>query len=446
MAELVDEVTDLLRHLIRNACVNDGSAESGHEHRSVDTLRAYLEGPGCDTETYESEPGRESIVARIEGADPEAPSLMLMGHLDVVPANEDRWSRDPFGGELVDGVVWGRGAVDMLNLTSSMAVAFRHLADEGFTPRGDLVYLGVADEEAGGTWGAEWLVEHEPDAVRTDYVLTEFGGVRVPLSSDEAPRLPVAVAEKGAFWGRIVVRGTPGHGSMPLRTDNALVTAAEVVRRLADYEPPATVGEVWRRFVEGVSPPDELAGSLTDPDRVDGMVADVPDDALARVVHACTHNTLTPTMLSAGVKTNVIPDTAVIDFDIRGLPGQSEQDVLGMIDDALGDLRDDVEVVLERGDPASSSPIDTPLWDLLQEHASRLIPGSRNVPYLLWGGTDSRHLRKLGATCYGYGAYSAAITFGEFASMFHGDDERVDQGSLRLSTDLWLGVARGLLA
>lgn len=446
MAELVDEVTDLLRHLIRNACVNDGSAESGHEHRNVDTLRAYLEGPGCDTETYESEPGRESIVARIEGADPDAPSLMLMGHLDVVPANQDRWSRDPFGGELVDGVVWGRGAVDMLNLTSSMAVAFRHLADEGFTPRGDLVYLGVADEEAGGTWGAEWLVEHEPDAVRTDYVLTEFGGVRVPLSSDDAPRLPVAVAEKGAFWGRIVVRGTPGHGSMPLRTDNALVTAAEVVHRLADYEPPATVGEVWRRFVEGVSPPDELAGSLTDPDRVDGMVADVPDDALARVVHACTHNTLTPTMLSAGVKTNVIPDTAVIDFDIRGLPGQSEQDVLGMIDDALGDLRDDVEVVLERGDPASSSPIDTPLWGLLQEHASRLIPGSRNVPYLLWGGTDSRHLRKLGATCYGYGAYSAAITFGEFASMFHGDDERVDQGSLRLSTDLWLGVARGLLA
>lgn len=446
MAELVDEVTDLLRHLIRNACVNDGSVESGHEHRNVDTLRAYLEGPGCDTETYESEPGRESIVARIEGADPDAPSLMLMGHLDVVPANEDRWRRDPFGGELVDGVVWGRGAVDMLNLTSSMAVAFRHLADEGFTPRGDLVYLGVADEEAGGTWGAEWLVEHEPDAVRTDYVLTEFGGVRVPLSSDDAPRLPVAVAEKGAFWGRIVVRGTPGHGSMPLRTDNALVTAAEVVRRLADYEPPATVGEVWRRFVEGVSPPDELAGSLTDPDRVDGMVADVPDDALARVVHACTHNTLTPTMLSAGVKTNVIPDTAVIDFDIRGLPGQSEQDVLAMIDDALGDLRDDVEVVLERGDPASSSPIDTPLWDLLQEHASRLIPGGRNVPYLLWGGTDSRHLRKLGATCYGYGAYSAAITFGEFASMFHGDDERVDQGSLGLSTDLWLGVARGLLA
>ncbi len=446
MAELVDEVTDLLQHLIRNACVNDGTVGSGHEHRSVDTLRAYLEGSGCDIETYDSRPGRESIVARIEGSDPDAPSLMLMGHLDVVPANEERWTRDPFGGELVDGVVWGRGAVDMLNLTSSMAVAFRRLADEGFTPRGDLVYLGVADEEAGGTWGAEWLVEHEPDAVRTDYVLTEFGGVRVPLSADDAPRLPVAVAEKGAFWGRIVVRGTPGHGSMPLRTDNALVTAAEVVRRLADHQPPATVGEVWRRFVEGVAPPEELGVHLTDPDRIDGVVDEVPDDALARVVHACTHNTLTPTMLSSGVKTNVIPDTAVIDFDIRGLPGQSEQDVLAMIDDALGDLRSSVEVVLERGDAATASPIDTPLWDLLGEHASRLIPGSRNVPYLLWGGTDSRHLRKLGATCYGYGAYSARITFAEFASMFHGDDERVDRESLRLSTDLWLGVARELLA
>jgi acetylornithine deacetylase/succinyl-diaminopimelate desuccinylase-like protein len=445
VAELVDEVTDLLQHLIRNACVNDGDVGSGHEHRSVDTLSNYLEGPGCDLETFESEPGRQSLVARIEGSDPDAQSLMLMGHLDVVPANEDRWARDPFGGELVDGVVWGRGAVEMLNLTSSMAVAFRRLMDEGFTPRGDLVYLGVADEEAGGTWGAEWLVEHEPDAVRTDYVLTEFGGARLPLAADGAPRLPVAVAEKGAFWGRIIVRGTPGHGSMPLRTDNALVKAAEVVRRLAAYRPPTVCGDVWRRFVEGLAPPDELAVPLTDPEQLPGVLDGVPDDALARFVHACTHTTLTPTMLDAGIKTNVIPDLAVVDFDVRGLPDQSEQDILDMIDEALGDVSEEAEVVLERGDVASGSPIDTPLWDLLQAHADRLVPEGRNIPYLIPGGTDSRHLRKLSATCYGYGAYSADITFGEFAAMFHGDDERIDQESLRLSAELWIGVARDLL-
>src|SRR5712691_8833342 len=159
------EATDLLRDLIRNACVNDGRIESGNETKSVDLLRGYLEGTGLDLERYEPQPGRESLVTRIEGTDPGAPSLLLMGHTDVVPVNPDGWSRDPFGAEIVDGFVWGRGAVDMLNLTASQAVAFRRLADSGFRPKGTLIYLAVADEEAQGVWGAHWLLDHERDAV-----------------------------------------------------------------------------------------------------------------------------------------------------------------------------------------------------------------------------------------------------------------------------------------
>ena len=166
MADMVSEVIDLLQGLIRNACVNDGTRESGGETRSVDLLSSYLEGGGAEMQRYEPTAGRASLVARIEGSDPEAPSLLLMGHTDVVPVNPDRWQRDPFGGELVDGVVWGRGAVDMLNETSSMAVAFRRLADEGFKPKGTLAYLAVADEEALGTWGAEWLLDNQRDAVK----------------------------------------------------------------------------------------------------------------------------------------------------------------------------------------------------------------------------------------------------------------------------------------
>src|SRR5438128_9176870 len=173
MATRVDdptaEVTYLLQQLIRNACVNDGTPESGGEARSVDLLASYLEGSGLDLERYEPEPGRASLVTRIEGRDPDAPALLLMGHTDVVPVNPHGWDRDPFGGELVDGVLWGRGAVDMLNLTASMAVATRPLADGGFRPPGTLVYLAVADEEALGTYGAEWLVDHEVDAVSADY-------------------------------------------------------------------------------------------------------------------------------------------------------------------------------------------------------------------------------------------------------------------------------------
>jgi acetylornithine deacetylase/succinyl-diaminopimelate desuccinylase-like protein len=228
------EVTDILQLLIRNQCVNDGTIASGAETRSVDLLAGYLAGAG-DHEIYEPQPGRQSLVVRMEGTDPDAPALLLMGHTDVVPVNPDGWSRDPFGAEVVDGFVWGRGAVDMLNLTASQAVAFRRLADSGFRPRGTLIFLAVADEEALGRWGADWLLQHERDAVYADYVLTEAGGFQIPTPA--GPRLPVVVGEKGTFWTKIRVKGTPGHGSQPFRTDNALVTAAEVVRRIADYRP-----------------------------------------------------------------------------------------------------------------------------------------------------------------------------------------------------------------
>src|SRR6202011_2286829 len=183
MSDPTAEVTDLLQQLIRNACVNDGTIASGHESRSVDLLSSVLEGPGVELETYEPEPGRASLVARIEGSDPAAPTVLLMGHTDVVPANPDGWQRDPFGGELVDEEVWGRGAIDMLNLTASMAVATRRMARSGWRPRGTLVYLAVADEEALGTYGAEWLTAHAPDAVAADYVVTETGGIPMPTAS-----------------------------------------------------------------------------------------------------------------------------------------------------------------------------------------------------------------------------------------------------------------------
>ena len=257
------EVAEVLQAMIRNACVNDGSAQSGQEERNADLLRSVLDGPGLDMEVYEPIPGRTSVVARIDGRDREAPTLTLLGHTDVVPANGDDWRHDPFGGEIIDGEVWGRGAVDMLNLTSSMAVAVRHLADEGFRPEGDLVFIGVADEEALGTHGAQWLTENKADEVRTDFVITEAGGF--PMASPQGVRLPVITGEKGAFWCNITVRGTPGHASQPLRTDNALVKAAEVVRRLAEHETPADLHDAWRRFVEGIGLPPNSPSRFSTP-------------------------------------------------------------------------------------------------------------------------------------------------------------------------------------
>ena len=177
MSEITAEVTDLLQRLIRNGCINDGTPGSGQETRNADLLASHLHGCGLEMETFEPEAGRTSLLARLEGTDPSAPTLMLMGHTDVVPVDVDGWQRDPLGGELVDGVVWGRGAIDMLNLTAAMAVATRRLATSGRRPRGSLFFLAVADEEAGGALGAGWLAEHATDAIRCDYVITENGGV-----------------------------------------------------------------------------------------------------------------------------------------------------------------------------------------------------------------------------------------------------------------------------
>lgn len=449
--DVVGEVTGLLQQLIRNACVNDGTPDSGFESRSADLLLEYLDVPGIQVQVFEPRLGRASLLARIEGTDPSAPSLMLMGHTDVVPADADRWQRDPFGGDLVDGEVWGRGAVDMLSLTASMAVAMRRLALGGFRPRGTLSYLAVADEEAGGTYGAGWLVDNHLDLLRCTYLLTEPGAFRMPWASAGDLKLPVTVAEKGAYWCTLKVAGTPGHGSRPFRTDSALVKAAEVVRRLSEYRPQAHIPEVWRHFVAGMEQsedhsPEHQLDALVDERRVDHLVRTHPDAAWARLAHACTHTTIAPTMMASGVKRNVIPERAEIQLDIRTLPGQQGADVRAMLRDALGELWEAVEVTADWDDPPTTSSLDGPLWAALQQASGKLLPGSSMVPFMAAGMSDARFFRLLGTTAYGFGLYSDRLSFDEFSTMVHGHDERIDQESLALCTQLWPAVAEDLLA
>ena len=441
--ERTAETVELLQALIRNECVNDGTPESGQEVRNADLLATYLEGTGLDLQRYEPTPGRTSLVARIEGSDPAAPSLCLMGHTDVVPVNPDGWSRDPFDGEVVDGEVWGRGAVDMLNLTASQAVAFRSLADSGFRPTGDLILFAVADEESGSAHGARWMADHEADAIRADYVLTENGGLH--SGSAEAPAISVNVAEKGASWRRLTVRGTPGHGSMPYRTDNALVKAAAVVQRLADYRPPARFHELWRGQVDAMALDEELREQLLDTDRIDEFLAALPNPGMAGHLHACTHTTFSPNVADGLGKTNVIPDRVSIDVDIRTMPGDHTEEVRGHLREALGDLADHVEVEVLQDDAASSSRIETPLWDALERAVARPFPTARINPQFTVGLTDARIYREMGAVAYGAGLLSPRISGGEFAQRFHGNDERIDIESLGLTTGLYHDVCTDLL-
>ncbi|OLC56432.1 MAG: hypothetical protein AUH85_06375, partial [Chloroflexi bacterium 13_1_40CM_4_68_4] len=303
-ADLVGESTALLQQLIRNACVNDGTVGSGQETRSVDTIAAFLGGSGLDMRRHEPRPGRGNLVVRMEGSDRSAPSLHLMGHTDVVPANPAGWRHDPFGGELIAGEVWGRGAIDMLSITSTMAVAVRRLAASGFRPRGTLVYTAVADEEALGTWGADWLSQHTWDEVKTDYLITEGAGAGFSVAGG-GPKLPVAVMEKGSHWVRLGVKGTPGHGSMPFRTDNAVVKAAEVVRRIASYRAPRRFIETWRRFVDGIELSPPLRVALLNGPLLEVALRRLPL-GVARIFDASTHTTFSPNIIHGGVKANVV--------------------------------------------------------------------------------------------------------------------------------------------
>ncbi len=439
-----DEVVALLQDLIRNRCVNDGSVASGQEVASAGRIAALLEEAGADYESYEPEPGRVSLVSRIEGSDPEAPSLCYLGHTDVVPVNESAWERDPFAAELVDGEVWGRGAVDMLNLTSSMSLAFARLARSGFRPKGTLVLAAVADEEALGTHGASYLSSRASDAVSTDYLLTEFGGL--PLEMAGRKLIPVPVAEKGSCWCRLRVSGEPSHASMPLRTDNALVNAAGVVSRLASFSPRPEIGETWRAFVEASGFDAAMQDQLVDPERIDGLLASLPDLGLARQAHACTHTTVAPTIAHGGSKINIIPDSVEIDVDIRTMPGWTEQDVRQLIAEAVGELMAKVEIVEMHDDPPTASPSETPLWAALEKVTARAHPDGKMIPFLMTGATDARFFRRLGTVCYGFGAFSDRIPFGQFARMFHGHNERVDVESLALSAEAFEQLARDFLS
>jgi acetylornithine deacetylase/succinyl-diaminopimelate desuccinylase-like protein len=420
----------LLQQLIRNRCVNDGSADSGHEHRSVTTLADYFGLPGTIVEPH---PGRQSVVYRVAGTDPDAPTLALLPHLDVVPATEENWQHNPFGAEIIDGFVWGRGAVDMLNLTAAMAAVFRPYLRGDLPPLpGDLVFAAVADEEAGGAFGAGYLVAERWDLVACDYLLTE---VATPgFRTAEGLTLPVTVAEKGPAWRSMRLPGTPSHGSQPYGADNALVGMAEAIALLASTPTPVDISPGWIEFITAIGLPDELVSRLTDPEQIDGAIAELDDPDFARWVHACTHLTVAPTLMEAGEKQNTIPDLGSASLDIRITPGQDVADVDDQFRKALGPaLFERMEIIDDLDFPANESPTGGPLWEAIDAAANDLAGPATLVPMLTPVLTDGRFFRQRGVTAYGVGLFEEDMRFAQSLSMFHGNDERVGVGSVALT-------------
>jgi acetylornithine deacetylase/succinyl-diaminopimelate desuccinylase-like protein len=421
---LRDEVTDLLQRLIRVDTTNP----PGNETAAAELLREYFEASHVECELIAKVPERANLVARIPGGD--GPSLLFLSHTDVVLADPSEWSVPPFSGEVREGEVWGRGALDMKGQVAANAVAIASLAREGFRPSGDLIFAAVADEEVGDGFGLQWLCEEHPEAVRCDYAINEGGGERVELV-DGRPIYQATVAEKATAPFRLLVRGRSGHASMPGIADNALVNAARLIERLAAFRPEPQLGpevEEFLRVVLGEVPPASEAVARTR--KIAPAAADVVEPLLTA--------TFSTTMISASPKRNVIPALCEVEVDCRLLPGQHPEDVEPMIRAVLGS---DVEYELEwieEPQGGTRSPIDSPLWRALEEFVAEAEPGARAAPLACVGFTDSHWLRAaFGTVAYGFFPTTGEMPPEVAASLVHSADERVPVSDLELGVR-WL--------
>jgi acetylornithine deacetylase/succinyl-diaminopimelate desuccinylase-like protein len=411
-----DEVVVLLGDLIR---INT-SNPTHPERPAAEWVAERLAEVDIDGQIFESEPGRASVVARVRGTDPDRPPLLIHGHLDVVPADAAEWAVHPFSGEVRDGYVWGRGAIDMKNMNAMTLAVLRNWARRDQRPPRDIVLAFVADEESGGARGAHWLVDNHPELFADcSEAISEVGGYSFSIGND-LRLYPIETAEKGINWLRLRATGTPSHGSM-LHDDNAVTRLAAAVSRIGAHEFPVIVTDTVRRFLEELA---GLTGLPIDPDNPEPSLQML--GSAARVIGSTIRNTANPTMLSAGYKANVIPRTAEATIDARFLPGH-EEELLETLDELIGDGIDRETLIR---DIAVETSFDGAVVDALAEALRSEDPGARPVPYLMSGGTDAKSFSTLGIRCFGFVPLRLPPDL-DFVTMWHGIDERVPIDGLR---------------
>ncbi|MFJ8611751.1 M20/M25/M40 family metallo-hydrolase [Streptomyces sp. NPDC093675] len=415
-----DEVVDLCRELIRIDTSNYGDHSGPGERGAAEYVAEKLAEVGLEPQIFESHQGRASTVARIEGEDPSRPALLIHGHTDVVPANADDWTHHPFSGEIADGCVWGRGAVDMKDMDAMTLAAVRDRLRSGRRPPRDIVLAFLADEEAGGTYGARYLVDKHPHLFEgVTEAISEVGGFSFTVNEQRRLYL-IQTAEKGMHWMKLTVAGTAGHGSM-IHRDNAITELSEAVARLGRHEFPVRVTKTTRAFL------DELGDALGIELEADDMEATLARlGGIAKLIGATLRNTANPTQLGAGYKVNVIPGEATAHVDGRFLPG-FEEEFLADLDTILGPTvrREDLH-----SDKAVETTFDGALVEAMQSALLAEDPAAKAIPYMLSGGTDAKSFDDLGIRGFGFAPLKLPPEL-DFAGMFHGVDERVPVDALK---------------
>ncbi|MBA3745650.1 M20/M25/M40 family metallo-hydrolase [Sporichthya sp.] len=407
------EVVGLCQDLIRIESVNFGDGSGPGERAAAEYVAEKLSEVGLSIDIIESEPGRASVVTRIAGADSSRGALLIHGHIDVVPAFADQWTLPPFAGEISDGCIWGRGAVDMKDTDAMVLAVIRDWMRNGTVPPRDIVLAFVADEEAGGTFGARYLVDNHADKFEgCTEAISEVGGFSLTVGGKRL--YAIETAQKGMAWMRLTAHGRAGHGSM-IAEDNAVTALCAAVARLGAHQFPIRMTKTMQAFLDEVA---DIFGITLDPDDMDATVAQL--GSMARMIGATLRNTANPTMLTAGYKTNVIPGEAHAIVDGRFLPGY-EEEFLEQVQEVVGE---NIEIEMLHHDKALETTFDGALVDAMVAALLAEDPEAKAIPYTLSGGTDAKSFSDLGMRCFGFAPLRLPADM-DFSGMFHGVDERV---------------------
>ena len=428
-----------LQQLIRIDTTNP----PGGETAAAEFVAELLTSHGVDSTLLGRDPRRKNLVARLRG-DGSAPPLMLCAHTDVVPVERERWTRDPFGGEIAQGYLWGRGAIDMKHMAVMSALAMARLRAEKVPLKRDLIFAAVADEEAGCDFGSRFLVDEHPDLVRAEYCIGEAGGFTVRL--DGAVIYPVGTAERGVAWLKLRMQGPPGHGSLP-RTDNVLGRLGRALERLVATRLPHHRTPVVEKYLHALArtqsfPRSFLLRNLYRRGIADLVLGSLPDPGMRGAMQAMLANSAVPTVLRAGQKINVIPSRAEVELDGRTLPSQT---TAGLIAEIKKVIEDECEIEILREMPPVVNDPDTPLMALILKSLAAAHPGATPVPYLMPGFTDAKSWSRLGTKCYGFMPVRFPDDGVRFGDLFHGHDERIPVEGLKWGTDLLYEVVRAFV-
>ena len=416
------ETADICQTLIRFDTSNYASGNAKGERAAGEYVAELISDVGLEPQYFESAPGRANVFTRIEGTDPSADALLVHGHLDVVPALADEWSVDPFAGEVKDGMIWGRGAVDMKDMDAMMLSVMRHMARTGQRPKRDIVFGFFADEEAGMAYGSKWVTQNHPEVFDgvTD-ALSEVGGYSANIGGQRAYLLQTA--EKGLMWLNMTAKGEAGHGS-GLHADNAVTRLSRAIANIGEYTWPIELTKTTRAFLDSVT---EMTGVEFDPENPQELLRELGH--VARFVGSTLQTTANPTMLDAGYKTNVIPGSARGTIDVRYLPEQRD-----MVMEKLQELAGEgVTFDAEFEDIGLEVPFSGNVVDAMVDSLKAEDPDAVVLPYMLGGGTDNKSLSRLGITGYGFVPLQLPDEL-DFTGMFHGVDERVPVASLEFGS------------